>query len=103
MTASVVNEKKIKIQIKEREGRSKKHAEIKRGKSRERAKEQNNEKTKRGERNNATSANTNSSNNDYSSGSNNKCSTRRRRLSRPSKMGSRANSKFNKVRAGAVR
>ena len=45
MTASVVNEKKIKIQIKEREGRSKKHAEIKRGKSRERAKEQNNRKT----------------------------------------------------------
>ena len=47
MTTSVVNGKKIKIQIKEREGRSKKHAEIKRGKSRESAKEQNNGKTKK--------------------------------------------------------
>ena len=39
MASSVINGKKIKIQIKEREGRSKKHAEIKRGKSRKRAKE----------------------------------------------------------------
>ena len=42
MTTSVVNGKKIKIQIEEMEGRGKKHAEIKKGKSRESAKEQNN-------------------------------------------------------------